>query len=144
MKLIKVLNIILHHSATKGSQKFTAFLKAIDENHKARLHSEVNGFGSHIAYHYVISADGVVKETRPLDEVGYHAGKWTTNLSSIGICLQGDFTKETMPVAQLEAAKTLVFELRERFGLSSDKVLPHKKIKATACPGDRDWETDSY
>ena len=140
MKLSTIRQIVIHHSATKSSQKFTDFIKAIDRGHKERLHKEVNGLGNHIAYHYMISPDGVVKETRPLDEVGYHAGRWLTNLKSVGICLQGDFTKEDLPVAQLEAAKTLVFELREKFGVKPEDVLPHKAIKATACPGLSDDE----
>lgn len=140
MKLLTIRNIVIHHSATKGSQKFSTFLKAIDQNHKDRLHPRPNGLGSHIAYHYVISSNGEVKATRPENEVGYHAGKWTTNISSLGICLQGDFTKESIPVEQLEAAKSLVYELREEYGLSPDKVLPHSKIKATACPGLTDDE----
>jgi N-acetyl-anhydromuramyl-L-alanine amidase AmpD len=142
MILPTIRHLVLHHSATKGSQDFSTFIKAIDQNHKDRLHPQQNGLGNHIAYHYVISNKGEVKATRPENEVGYHAGKWTTNISSLGICLQGDFTKESIPVEQLEAAKSLVFELREHYKLPPESVIAHNKVKATACPGLTDDEIE--
>lgn len=130
-----ITQIIVHHadiSLKKTSEQFT---KIIDENHKRRLHPTKNGFGNHIAYHMLITKDGNVKETRPLDEVGYHAGNWAVNLRSIGICLQGKFEEEEPTEKQLNALQRLITELMGAYSIKHQSVRLHRDIKPTACPG---------
>ena len=135
MKLSSVKHLAVHHSATPRDQEASKALSSIDTNHKERLHPEANGFGKHIAYHFVIDGKGIVHETRPLDEVGYHAGVLDVNKHSIGICLLGDFTKERPSEGQMEALKEILARMILFFDLKPKDVKPHRGIKSTVCPG---------
>lgn len=60
--------IVIHHTAVDQSHLPT-LLTSINNNHRQRLHPQPNGFGNHIAYHYIIDINGVVEHTRPLTEI---------------------------------------------------------------------------
>lgn len=66
---------------------------------------------------------------------GAHAGKREYNEHGIGIALVGNFEKHPPTPAQLRALKTLLDFLTKKYGIDSKKILGHKDIKATACPG---------
>lgn len=108
-------------------------LDLIDSEHKKRLHPEPNGLDYHIAYHYLIFPDGTRIRTRPLDEVGYHAGNLSVNKKSVGICLIGDFEVEKPTSQQLKELQVLIGELQKELPIVSIKL--HRDIKPTKCPG---------
>jgi N-acetyl-anhydromuramyl-L-alanine amidase AmpD len=152
MKPIGLKYIIIHHAVIPLKTSSKRFLEIIDETHKDKLHKTKNGNGLYTAYHYCIDKKGEVHHTRPVDEVGYHAGSWWHNLRSIGICLQGDFTKESPEYAQRHALSELIKQLMSDYGIERKNVLPHRAVKAsTQCPGipddllndiidDNDWK----
>ena len=122
--------IVLHHSAdpSEGPQ-----FNKIDAYHRSK------GWGK-IGYHFLIEKDGTVREGRGVDEVGAHtlSGVFAyrnMNARGIGICLAGDFTKQTVPFAQLKSLADLVDDLQARFAISDDKTLLHRQVKGTQCPG---------
>ena len=111
--------IILHHAAAK--------VCSADDIH--RIHQS-NGW-SGIGYHYFVRKDGTVFSGRPVGKIGAHCiGK---NSESVGVCFEGNFEKEEMPVTQFEAGKELIAYLK---GIYKDaKVKKHSDFNATVCPG---------
>ena len=71
----KIDSIIIHCSATKVGQDFTA--ADIDRWHRER------GFNG-IGYHYVVCLDGRLERGRDISLAGAHCKGW--NEHSIGIC----------------------------------------------------------
>ena len=113
--------IILHHAAASSC--------SADDVH--RWHKN-NGWAG-IGYHFFIRKDGSIYRGRPLQYVGSHA--YGSNHDSIGICFEGDYTKETMPDAQKQAGKEIVAYIKNYYGIK--KVQKHGDVCATACPGNR-------
>ena len=111
--------IILHHAA---ASKCTA-----QQIHRWHL---ANGWVG-IGYHFFVRKDGSVYRGRPEDTVGAHAGN--NNYDSIGICFEGNFMTETMPVIQKWAGQELVQYLKDKYSIS--KVQKHSNVNATGCPG---------
>lgn len=112
--------IVLHHSA---SIKCTA--KDIDRWHKS------NGW-SGIGYHFFVAKDGTVYRGRPLWALGAHVnGK---NNVSIGICAEGDYSKEKkMPDTQKLAIAELLNEIKA-YHYPLAKIVGHCDIGMSECP----------
>lgn len=115
----KTTEMYLHHAAT---------IKCTVE----QIHSWHKAFGwPGIGYHYLVCKDGSIYRGRPEDTIGAHASGH--NSYSIGICFEGNFEIEEMPEAQKAAGKELIAYLKGKYKI--DKVLRHKDVNATACPG---------
>ncbi len=120
--------IIIHCAATKPKQDIGA--KEIDGWHRQR------GFKK-IGYHYVIRRDGTVEKGRDNAEVGAHATNH--NARSIGICLVGGLDDAGKPAnnftpAQWDALLKLVREVKEAYGVKSEKIIGHNQVSNKACP----------
>lgn len=113
--------ILLHHAATKTC--------TVSQIHQWHLNNDWAGIG----YHFLVRKNGKIYEGRPIDTVGAHCTGY--NNDSIGICFEGDFTKETMPAKQLKAGQELIAYLVKLYGLKMSDVYRHKDFGATACPG---------
>lgn len=136
--------IILHHSDILNDGK--AQLDRINESHKARGFP-LSKMGYYVGYHYVCGFDGTIKQTRGLDETGAHSlncgsasdlshtPAGTLNYRSIGICCTGDFTREQPTAKQVQSLMTLLMQLQNEYSIPDDKVLLHREVKATSCPG---------
>lgn len=111
--------IILHHAAARKC--------SAQQIHSWHL---ANGWVG-IGYHFLVRKDGSVYRGRPEDTVGAHA--WNNNYDSIGICFEGNFMTETMPIAQKWAGQELVACLKDKYGIS--EVQKHSDVNATGCPG---------
>ena len=79
-------SIIVHCSATKAGQDFTA--TDIDRWHRER------GFNG-IGYHYVIRLDGKLEKGRDVALAGAHCKGW--NERSVGICYIGGLDENGRP-----------------------------------------------
>ncbi|MDU1892762.1 MAG: N-acetylmuramoyl-L-alanine amidase [Dysgonomonas sp.] len=122
----QINKIILHCSATKEGQHFTA--DDIDKWHRAR------GFAK-IGYHFVILLDGTVQIGRPLDEIGAHVQGF--NKDSIGICTIGGLDinnnpKDTRTPEQKIALKALVAGLSAAYPKAT--IHGHNEFANKACP----------
>jgi N-acetyl-anhydromuramyl-L-alanine amidase AmpD len=111
--------IVLHHAASKSCT-----VQQINQWH-------INRGWCGIGYHYFISRDGQIFRGRPENTVGAHVTGH--NSKSIGVCFEGDYTVQTMPIAQLEAGKELVAYLKDKYKIT--KVKGHRDLMATSCPG---------
>jgi hypothetical protein len=137
--------IVIHNSGTRQGNA-----KAFDYYH-LRIRKMKNG----LAYHFVVgngssSGDGQIeignRWTRQIN--GGHVHSDYLNNIALGICLVGDFNRDTPTQRQINATAELVRYLRNRVGKieRQEAILKaHREINpprwATDCPGDR-WKND--
>ena len=125
-KRMRTTAIIMHHSGV-------TVLQSVQTVHEYYLH-KVDPDGSTyvgIGYHYYIRKDGSIWQGRPEPMRGGHAG--IANDYSIGICCEGDFTKEKMSGPQYNSLLELTKDIIKRNGKL--EFLKHSDVMATACPG---------
>lgn len=124
--LASIRRVILHHTVTAGSVT------------PERLAQAAIGRGlPGITYHYVISGDGTIYATQPLEAAIQQTNTAAANADGIGVALAGNFQVAAPPAAQLAAAARLIAHLLPRFGLEADAVTGRREIEATASPGDQ-------
>ncbi len=110
--------IIIHHRAGCGD------VKSIHSGHLAR------GWVG-IGYHFYVRRDGSIWRGRPLGSVGAHCENY--NISSVGVCFEGNFETDTITDAQLRAGRELVSYLKTLY--PGAEIKKHRDFGATACPG---------
>ena len=137
----KIDSIIIHCSATKAGQDFTA--KDIDRWHRER------GFNG-IGYHYIIRLNGEIEKGRDISLPGAHCLGW--NERSIGICYIGGLDANGNPAdtrtnAQKRVLYQLMMDLQREYNilqvlghrdtspdLNGDGVIePYEYVKACPC-----------
>ena len=128
--------IVIHHSATPS-----ATLDSIDRGHTDR------GFTHGAGYHFLINngisegtSDGQITPTvRWLEQLdGAHTkapGRPEYNAEGIGICLIGHFEKRQPTAMQMAALQGLVAVLRTRYDISLERIVGHREVADTECPG---------
>jgi len=122
--------IVIHHSSTAGG----------NVNVFRDYHINQRGFAD-VGYHFVITngdggPDGEVQEGRGILFTGAHApGR---NNDSIGICLVGDFIRGKPTNAQMLALYRLIKDLMRQYPIAPDRILAHKEVNQTDCPGNLD------
>lgn len=129
-------HIVLHHTATdRGS------VESIHEVHRQRKDAAGNAWLG-IGYHFVVGngdgmRDGLVEPTfRWRGQLhGAHAGNREYNEQGIGIVLVGNFEKQAPSPAQRRSLEALIASLSSEFDIPAKNVVPHRDLKATACPG---------
>ena len=127
---------MVHHSADSSTK--SQFLK-IDGVHKNRKFPK-SLLGFYVGYHFVIDPDGKRWQSRQTSEVGAHSSQacdgGACNVAAVGICLAGDFTK-TDPTEEQKVSLHLLWK-----DLGYPRVMIHKDVKNTACPGKFDFYGD--
>ena len=113
--------IVCHHSGV-------TVLQSVEIIHD--YHKNTKGWAG-IGYHFYIRKDGSIYRGRPENTVGAHAVG--ANYNSIGICFEGNFSKEEMGQPQLKAGQELIAYLKEKYNIS--KVVGHRDIDNSECPG---------
>lgn len=128
--LTGITTLTIHHTVSPPDRSIESI---------ASYHVNSNGWPG-IGYHFVIKDDGRIYQTNYLETKSYHAGSYTApgdeNAVSVGVTLQGDFTNDPPPQAQLDAARELVAYLKGVLP-SVTAVLGHRQMPgaSTACPG---------
>lgn len=128
---MKIHTIVIHYSATYPDQDMTR--DDIDRMHKRR------GFRE-IGYHWFIRRDGTLEEGRPEGTLGAHVRGH--NSGTIGICFAGGLERATGPdlgvwnptQEQEETMLRLIADIQKRWP-SAKKVVGHRNLGATQCPG---------
>jgi N-acetylmuramoyl-L-alanine amidase len=113
----KIAKIIVHHTGVDASLE------------QLRVSVQRRGY-SDIPYHFVITADGAVHATRPLERMGAHCKGH--NADSIGVALMGDLDRVPPTEAQVAALTRLLADLRRKYPVP---VFGHGELRNTACPG---------
>lgn len=111
--------IILHHAEASHA--------SVEDINQWHLERGWTGIG----YHFYIRKDGRIYRGRPEWAVGAHAQGH--NSRAVGICCEGSYMTETMPQAQFDALVGLVREEMAKY--PGAKVLRHKDVNSTDCPG---------
>lgn len=132
--LRKIYRIIIHHSATKDSPAKPDW-EAI-----RKYHIEHNGWDD-IGYHFGIEyVDGVARLRlgRPVKQIGAHCKG--ANKDSIGICVVGNYNKQSPASNQMYRLFCLCKTLCRAFGIGSivghDEVRKQQGLKPKGCPGE--------
>jgi SH3 domain-containing YSC84-like protein 1 len=137
--------IIIHHSVLIPASQLPAAEKEIDRFHYRRGFS-IYCFGQiyHVAYHYLILPNGMVKQGRPERCAGAHSRGYN---SYLGIALIGDFSSEDNPRGakgpiaptrqQMRTLIELCRQLRKSYQIPIQRVVRHGDVSTTRCPGDR-------
>ncbi len=132
----RIDRITVHHSATiarPGSEQAAATAVRGIQKH----HQEHNGWAD-IGYHFLIDPAGRIFQGRELTWQGAHAGDPSRNRHNVGVCLLGNYVATEQgrpPAGQLRALDGLLSALCARFGVPSERVLTHRELKSTTCPG---------
>ena len=84
---------------------------------------------SAIGYHFLITKDGKIHNTRNIERIGAHC--YGRNAHSIGICLTG---KTKFSQEQFNSLKRKVNDLCDAHSIPTDHVYPHSKYANKACP----------
>jgi N-acetylmuramoyl-L-alanine amidase len=138
--------IVLHHTAViPGQEKPPKSERAVDQYHEERgFEILCSGRLYHVAYHYLVMANGAVRAGRPERCEGAHASGYN---SYLGISIVGDFSSRDNPAgargpekptrAQIAALVRLCRRLRARYRIPLQNIIRHRDIANTECPGDR-------
>lgn len=123
----KIDKLYIHHSESPDTTTI---------NDIRRWHVQENKW-SDIGYHYVLTPNGTLEQGRPVDKVGAHVQG--DNLTSIGLCVIGNFDYHKPSETQMEALKWFVPQLCQEFGIKRENVLGHRDGPQPAnnktCPG---------
>lgn len=111
--------IVLHHAAGYGS------VYAVHNYHR-----DSKGWKG-IAYNFYIGKEGTIYEGRGFEYIGGHTTSYNNN--SIGICLEGDFSKSAPSEAQIKSCKELLKECKKRY--PDARIVKHSDLNLTECPG---------
>ncbi|CAO1427336.1 unnamed protein product [Diamesa serratosioi] len=138
-KLVEKFNgqipfVIIHHSYKPSAcNTEDACMQAM--RNMQDMHQLTNKWND-IGYSFAIGGDGKVYQGRGYNVIGAHAPRY--NDKSIGICLIGDWTTDLPPKQMLDAVKNLIqYSLQTGYLKSSYKILGHRQVRATECPGQR-------
>ena len=126
--LPKIKYIMIHHTAHPTWNIYDVH----------NFHQHTNGWIG-IGYNFFINPDGTVFEGRGLN-VG--AGATGYNYNSIHVCFAGNFENTNPTQKQLESGRKLI-EYLLTLVPSDVKIIGHKDIGKTACPG-RNFPLDEF
>jgi N-acetylmuramoyl-L-alanine amidase len=93
-----------------------------------------------IGYHWFIEKSGLRKAGRAENYHGAHTLGY--NEKSIGICLAGNFDATLPTEEQINSLRLLLSDIRARYPIPIDKILPHRKFAVKTCYGNKlpdDW-----
>lgn len=123
--------VVLHHSSISGDAP--QFDDVWSYHNSGAGGKWAQGKG--IQYHYFIEKAGFVRPGKREELVGWHAGSDKWNRSSLGVCLAGNFTFEEPTSAQIHALALLLMDIQARYGVSDERIVEHRSVRATTCPG---------
>lgn len=111
--------IVLHHA------DYSVY--SIEEVHQLHLDKGWAGCG----YHFFIRKDGSIYRGRPENSIGAHC--LGVNSHSIGICAEGKYMTEQMPMSQRKAIIELCKHISSKYNLRA--IYGHRELYETDCPG---------
>ncbi|TVQ31505.1 MAG: hypothetical protein EA376_09215 [Phycisphaeraceae bacterium] len=99
-----------------------------------RIRSAHQGQGwGDIGYHFVVDPFGRVWQGRPLEFQGAHVR--AENEGNLGVLVLGNFEQQTPTGQALSTLDRFVIAQMRRFNVGVSRVLTHRELGPTACPG---------
>jgi N-acetylmuramoyl-L-alanine amidase len=122
--------IIVHHTGGTDADPLadTSYhtLEIVDAYHKSL---GWNGIG----YNWFVEKTGLLRKGRDEKLTGAHTIGY--NNKSIGICLAGNFDATFPTTKQIETLKKLLEDKSLEYGITIDKIVPHRKFAKKTCYG---------
>ncbi|HUD05812.1 MAG TPA: peptidoglycan recognition family protein [Candidatus Saccharimonadales bacterium] len=86
-------------------------------------------------YHWFIREDGQAERLLKDEYIGWHAGNWDINTSSIAICIDDDLSDKKPSEIVLNAIAEII---KQHYpGILTSNILGHREVNPkTVCPGD--------
>lgn len=88
-----------------------------------------------IGYHFFIDKTGKLTKGRAENYHGAHTLGY--NQKSLGICLAGNFDATLPTQEQTNTLKVLLTELRKKYNISLENIVPHRKFANKTCYGSK-------
>lgn len=127
MSARKWYGLVIHHTA--GRQSDT--IESVRAQHLKQKYAD-------IGYHYFVEVDskgrGHLKRGRSTELQGCHGNKHANN-TMLGLCVAGNYEKQAMSDALYQDVLGAVLHVLKIHGVAAGKIVGHREIKATACPG---------
>lgn len=126
-----VSRLTVHHTAVASSDIRTEadairMLNSVRNSHLKRGWAD-------IGYHYIIDPQGRVWEGRPISWQGAHVED--TNEHNLGICVLGNFDRQTPTPQALASLDAFIVDSSRRFRVPLNRIYTHRELRATECPG---------
>jgi len=135
----RVTKITVHHTSEipgMMERHDVDLVRAIQRYHQDHRH------WADIGYHFLIGRKGEVYEGRPVQAQGAHVGG-AKNRHNLGVSVIGDFQRNRPTSAQLASLETLLAQQQQRYRIPTHRVIGHRELAVTVCPGDNlfNWLT---
>ncbi|GKV56352.1 hypothetical protein NCCP2222_22990 [Sporosarcina sp. NCCP-2222] len=125
-----VTQIVVHHCASNN----TTVSNRTENQHQKWLQDYFKSINyCDLAYHFTIGKNGTILEGNPINRMGYHAGN--ANSYSIGVSVHGNYEDRSFTATQESRLVNLLAWLCYDFNIEPSKIVGHKDISATLCPG---------
>lgn len=126
--------ITVHHD---GIDAFTstsreAAARRVEQIRQSHLNRRGEPFGD-IGYHYLIDPAGRVWQGRDTSWQGAHVAR--QNEGNLGICVLGNYNRQSPNRAQCAAVDRFVKAQMSRYGVGINNVFVHRELAQTECPG---------
>ena len=118
--------LIIHHSSVSRETQPAQFY-AINRYHREKWGMK-SSLGYYHGYTHYMGTNGVITQTRSLDEEGIHT-KGHNKSGNIGICLAGNFSMELPNDKQIESLKKFIADN------INYEIMFHNELGTTTCPG---------
>lgn len=136
--------VTLHHSVTAAPPVNATFdqdaaaVRLLDQIGYDRFKYADTGWtrpaGAGISYTWAVTPSGRVFEGHDIKRAASHTIGYNT--TGVGICLIGNYDKDTVTPQQIEAVARLLLEAKENGWIEEPNIdFNHKDVYATACPG---------
>lgn len=135
IRMNKIEYLILHHSGVETSKlnddgHYQSMINTLRNRHGNKFKAE---------YHYFIG-ESEIFQGQPEGEVCPHAGfdigeARVNNWNALGVCCAGNYEDEYMKPYQQRLLVAVVKKLVNKYKIPSTKILRHKDLLNTLCPG---------
>ncbi|MEQ9363931.1 MAG: peptidoglycan recognition family protein [Leptospirales bacterium] len=124
--------ILIHHTASDIGNL----------DYYKKFHVEQRGW-SDIAYHFIVNNGSMNTTIGQIEEsdlwkdrkANLSTRNWYANYFGIAVVLVGNFERHKPPPLQQEALITLLTNLARKYDIPPDRIVGHREVQNTACPG---------
>lgn len=142
--------LIVHHTGgsdanpLQDSSNFTfAQCNTLHQNNPNINLGAPSSLGYYIGYHYYIEKDGSLHQGRLDSDEGAHCVGM--NITSLGICLAGNFDATLPTQAQIDSLAKLLIQKSTKYNIPLSNIIPHRHFASKTCYGNKlpdTWASD--